>query len=57
MSTTSQGVDGRYCDVTAEELGDSLTGGNENYLFICITPVLLTHLVLNLEHLERHTPS
>lgn len=26
-------------------------------LFICITSVFLTHLVLNLEYLERHTPS
>lgn len=25
--------------------------------FICITSVFLTHLVLNLEYLERHTPS
>jgi hypothetical protein len=25
--------------------------------FICVTSVFLTHLVLNLEHLERHTPS
>lgn len=44
-----------YLKITTQELGTLFTEGNENS--VCATSVFLTHLVLNLEHLERHTPS
>lgn len=55
VSTTSSDTERRCYEITAQELGVSFTEGNENYLCVW-TSVFLTHLVLNLEHLERHTP-